>query len=77
MNGEVGGAVIAQVVKVAHQPLHSSIRVNWEFSSNCAYIMRKVWYHQILIQSYLGFIVSDLTYTLFIVILGTYSILSK
>ena len=21
--------------KVAHQPLHSSIRVNWEFSSNC------------------------------------------
>ena len=23
-------------MKVAHQPLHSSIRVNWEFSSNCA-----------------------------------------
>ena len=22
--------------KVAYQPLHSSIRVNWEFSSNCA-----------------------------------------
>ena len=22
-------------MKVAHQPLHSSIRVNWEFSSNC------------------------------------------
>jgi hypothetical protein len=36
MNGEVGGAVIAQIVKVAHQPLHSSIRVDWEFSSNCA-----------------------------------------
>ena len=35
MNGEVGWAVIAQIVKVAHQPLHSSIRVNWEFSSNC------------------------------------------
>ena len=27
--------MIAQIVKVAHQPLHSSIRVNWEFSSNC------------------------------------------
>ena len=26
-----------------------------------AYIMRKVWYHQIWIQNYLGFIVSDLT----------------
>ena len=36
MNGEVGWAVIAQIVKVAHQPLHSSIRLNWEFSSNCA-----------------------------------------
>ena len=35
MNGEVVWAVIAQIVKVAHQPLHSSIRVNWEFSSNC------------------------------------------
>ena len=23
------------MVKVAHQPLHSSIRVNWEFYSNC------------------------------------------
>ena len=22
-------------MKVAHQPLHSSIRVNWKFSSNC------------------------------------------
>ena len=22
-------------LKVAHQPLHSSIRINWEFSSNC------------------------------------------
>ena len=22
-------------MKVAHQPLHSSFRVNWEFSSNC------------------------------------------
>ena len=27
-----------------------------------SYIMRKVWYHQIWIQKYLGFIVSDLTY---------------
>ena len=24
-------------MKVAHQPLHSSIRVNWEFSSNCGF----------------------------------------
>ena len=39
MNGEVGWAVIAQIVKVAHQPLHSSIRVNWEFSSNYAFLM--------------------------------------
>ena len=35
MNWEVGWAVISQIVKVVHQPLHSSIRVNWEFSSNC------------------------------------------
>ena len=35
MTGEVGWAIIAHKVKVAHQPLHSSIRVNWEFSSNC------------------------------------------
>ena len=28
--------------------------------------MRKVWYHQILIQNYLGFIVSDLTYIIFL-----------
>ena len=37
MNWEVGWAVIAQIVKVAHQTLHSSIRVNWEFSSNCGF----------------------------------------
>ena len=36
MNWEVGWAVIAQIVKVAHKPLHSSIRINWEFSNNCA-----------------------------------------
>ena len=30
--------------------------------SSYSYIMRKVWYHQIWIQNYLGFIVSDLTY---------------
>ena len=39
MNGEVGRAVIAQIVKVAHQPFHSSIRVNWEFCSNCGHYM--------------------------------------
>ena len=26
---------VSNKVKVAHQPLHSSIRVKWEFSSNC------------------------------------------
>jgi hypothetical protein len=30
-------------VKVAHQPLHSSIRVNWEFSSNCEKTVQAVW----------------------------------
>ena len=35
MTGEVGWAIIAHKVKVAHQPLHASIRVNREFSSNC------------------------------------------
>ena len=29
-------------------------------SQSYSYIMRKVWYHQIWIQNYLGFIVSDL-----------------
>ena len=38
MNGEVGCAVIAQRVKIVFQPLLSSIRVNWEFSSNCGFI---------------------------------------
>ena len=28
-------AIIAQRVKIALQPLHTSIRANWEFSSNC------------------------------------------
>ena len=32
------------------------------------YTMRKVWYHQIWIQNYLGFIVSDLIYTATMVI---------
>jgi hypothetical protein len=36
MNGEVGCGIIAQRVKIAFQPLLSSIRANWEFSSNCA-----------------------------------------
>ena len=35
MNWEVGWAVIAQIVKVAHHLSMPSIRVNWEFSSNC------------------------------------------
>ena len=35
MNGEVGCAIIAQRVKIVFQPLLSSIRANWEFSSNC------------------------------------------
>ena len=35
MIGGVGWALVDQIVKVAHQPLHSSIRVTWEFSSNC------------------------------------------
>ena len=34
MNWEVGCAIIAQRVKIAFQPLLSSIRANWEFSSN-------------------------------------------
>ena len=38
MNGEVGCAIIAQSVKIAFQPLLSSIRANWNFSSNCAYV---------------------------------------
>ena len=29
----------SQIVKVAHQPLLSSIRVNWGFSSNCGYMV--------------------------------------
>ena len=33
----VGCAIIAQRVKIAFQPLHTSIRANWEFSSNCGY----------------------------------------
>ena len=41
MNGEVGCAIIAKRVKVAFQPLLSSIRVNWEFnSSNCAFPLK-------------------------------------
>ena len=35
MNKEVGCAKIAQRVKIAFQPLLSSIRVNWEFAINC------------------------------------------
>jgi hypothetical protein len=35
MNWEVGCAIIAQIVKIVFQPLHTSIRGNWEFSSNC------------------------------------------
>ena len=38
MNGEVGCAITAQRVKIAFQPLLSSIRVNWKFSSNCSLI---------------------------------------
>ena len=42
MNGEVGSAIIAQRVKIAFQPPHSSIRANWEFSSNCAIFQPQV-----------------------------------
>ena len=37
MNGEVGYAIIA--VKFLFQPLLSLIRANWEFSSNCDYMI--------------------------------------
>jgi hypothetical protein len=40
MTGEVGRVKIAHKVKVAHQPLHSSIRVNREFSSNCEFLLK-------------------------------------
>ena len=40
MTGEVGWAMITHKVKVAHQPLHSSVRVNWEFSSNLGFILQ-------------------------------------
>ena len=46
MNGEVGCAIIAQRVKIAFQPLLSSIRANWDFvvtveicKKNCIYFL--------------------------------------
>ena len=51
MNWEVGWAVIAQIVKVAHQPLHSSIRVNWEFSSNCGIAMASLFLRLMLLKN--------------------------
>ena len=38
----------------------------FQWSQSYFYIMRKVWYHQIWIQNYFGFIMSDLMYVLFI-----------
>ena len=35
MNRVIGFAMIAQRAKIAFQPLLLSIRVNWEYSSNC------------------------------------------
>ena len=34
-----GWVILIQIVKVAHQTLLSSIRVKWEFSSNCGLYM--------------------------------------
>ena len=34
----------------------------FQLGQSYSYIMRKVWFYQIWIQNYLGFIVSDLTY---------------
>ena len=42
MNGDVGCAIIAQRVKIGFQPLLSSNRVNWEFSSNCVCALARV-----------------------------------
>ena len=39
-----------------------------QLGQSYSYIMRKVWYHQTWIQTYLGFIVLDLMYILLIVI---------
>ena len=37
---------------------------NIQFCQSYSYIMRKVWYHQIWIQNYFSFIVSDIMYIL-------------
>ena len=41
-----------------------SNKIKFQSGQSYSYIMRKVWYHQIWIQNYLGFIVSDLMYIL-------------
>ena len=40
-------------------------KYSFQSDQSYSYIMRKVWYHQIWIQNYLGFIVSDLMYMLY------------
>ena len=59
-------AIISWQIIPTNDPTNN--RTNWIWTSKKIglYIMRKVWYHQTLIQNYSGFIVSDLTYILFL-----------
>ena len=52
MNGEVGCAIIAQRVKIEFQPLLSSIRADWEFSSTCGNHLPCMVEGQLLLQTF-------------------------